>query len=213
MLRQNRKNKKVIIGLTGSFGSGKSSVARILVSCGARIIDADKLAHKSINPGGKSYRRVISVFGKSILKKDKTIDRRKLSGVVFNNESLLERLNKIIHPEVIRMINNEIKKAKANFIVLDAPLLIEAGLKGIVDKLIVVKATQELQIRRIKKRSSLTREEILKRIKYQISLRVKARLADFIIDNSNSLRQTRIQVERVWRSLTGLTRPPLARDL
>ena len=124
MLRRNRKNKKVIIGLTGSFGSGKSSVARILVSCGAWIIDADKLAHKSINPGGKSYRKVISVFGNSILKKDKTIDRRKLSGVVFNNESLLERLNRIIHPEVIRMIKNEIKKAKANFIVLDAPLLI-----------------------------------------------------------------------------------------
>jgi len=113
-----------------------------------------------------------------------------------------------MHPQIIRIMKNQIKLAKSDLIVLDTPLLIEAGLKDLVDKLIVVKAKRSQQIERIIKKSSLSKEEILKRIKNQIPLQVKVRWADFVIDNSGTIANTRKQVKTVWRSLV----PTLGRD-
>jgi dephospho-CoA kinase len=196
----NRK-KKIVIGLTGSFGTGKTTVAGFFRSYGAKVIDADKIAHQVIRPGKKAYRKIVSVFGKGILKKDKSIDRAVLSELVFNKRNLLSRLNKIVHPEVIAVIMRNINASANKVIVLDAPLLIEAGLKKQVDKLIVVKATKSRQIERAGNRLSLSRAQIIKRIKCQIPLKNKLRLADFIIDNQGSIRQTKEQVRKIRRQL------------
>lgn len=201
MKRQGQDKKQIILGLSGSFGSGKSTVARIFRAFGAYIIDADKLAHNCISPGTSAYKRIIRVFGKDILNKNKAIERRKLAALVFNNRNLLLRLNDIVHPQVIRTIKSKIKSSRAKIIVLDAPLLLEAGLRGIVDKLIVVKITREKQIERIQDKTSLDKADILKRIKSQIPLSRKARLADFIIDNSATLRETKKQIEQIRRLL------------
>lgn len=190
---------RIILGITGSFGSGKSTVARIFASYGAKVIDADKLAHSLIKPQGKIYKRIVKTFGKSILKQNMTIDRQKLATIVFDNKNLLKRLNKIIHPETIRIIKKNIKSLKSEVIVLDVPLLIEAGLKKIVDKLIVVKTTQDKQIQRIQNRTSLSTQDILKRIKSQIPLRLKRHLADFVIDNSGTIKETKKQTEKIRR--------------
>jgi len=192
---------KIILGLTGSFGSGKSSVARIFKSLGADIIDADKLAHGCITPGSPAYEKIISTFGKGILKKNRVIDRKKLARIVFGNVNLLIKLNDIIHPQVIRIIKSKIKSLQSKVIVLDAPLLLEAGLDKIVDKLIVVKINRAEQIKRIRKRDHLTSEDILKRIKCQIPLSQKLRLADFVIDNSGAIEQTKTQVKKIRRLL------------
>lgn len=188
-------HKKIVLGITGSFGSGKTTVARILKSFGAKVIDADKIAHSVIRPQTKIYRKIISAFGEGILKKSRTIDRNKLARVVFNRKELLSRLNNIIHPEVIRAIRHRIKNAKTKVIALDAPLLVEAGLRNIVDKLIVVKITREKQLKRIQNRTSLSKSDILRRISSQIPLAYKIRLADFVIDNSGSVGKTRRQVK------------------
>jgi dephospho-CoA kinase len=201
MQRQNPDKKRITLGLTGTFGSGKTTVAGIFASLGAKIIDADKIAHRVIKPGSKAYKKIVATFGRGILKKNRAIDRRKLARVVFNNKGLLKKLNAIVHPEVIRIIKNKMKAAKAEVVVLDAPLLLEAGLKKAVDKIIVVKTNRDRQIKRIQNKMRLSKAEILKRIGFQIPLRVKAHLADFVIDNSGRLEKTRKQVRQIRRSL------------
>ncbi|OGX19728.1 MAG: dephospho-CoA kinase, partial [Omnitrophica WOR_2 bacterium RBG_13_44_8b] len=176
---QSQNKKKLILGITGSFGSGKTEVAGIFQSFGAKALDADKLAHGCLIPGTRTYKRIVSIFGKGILKRNKTIDRKKLAALVFDDKNLLVKLNSIIHPEVIRVIKQRIRNSKSGLIVLDAPLLIESGLDKIVDRLIVVRITKPKQIQRIKQRDSLSLRAILKRIGYQMPLREKAKLADF----------------------------------
>lgn len=201
MKRRSPDKKKIVIGITGSFGSGKTSVARILRHYGARLIDADRLAHDCIKPHSSAYKKIIAVFGKGVLKKNRIIDRKKLARIVFNNKELLKKLNNLIHPQVTRDIKDIIRNSREGMVVLDAPLLIEAGLQGLVDKLIVVTLSQKEQLRRLKKKSSLTRADILKRIKCQIPLRQKMRIADFVIDNNGSIKETARQVEQIRRRL------------
>jgi len=197
----NKRGRKLVLGITGTFGSGKTTVAGIFKSFGAELIDADKLAHQCCRPGNKAYKRIIKAFGKEIIGKDKTINRKKLGKIAFNNRGLLKRLNDIIHPGVIRDIKSRIRDSKSKVIVLDAPLLIEAGLRRLVDKLIVVRITRSKQIERAKKKTPLSKTDILKRMKSQISQCAKLRFADFIIDNSGTIGETRKQAERIRRLL------------
>jgi dephospho-CoA kinase len=201
MPRRKPNRKKIVLGLTGSFGSGKTTVAGIFRSYGAEIIDADRIAHSCIAGGTKTYKRIYKVFGKDILKKNRTIDRVKLARIVFAHKGLLKKLNKIIHPEVIRIIRNKIKKSESKIVVLDAPLLLEAGLRRMVDKLIVVKIKRAKALERLRRKFPFSRRDLLKRIKHQMPLKLKLRLADFVIDNSGSIRKTREQVERIRRVL------------
>jgi len=199
MKRQNKK--RIILGLTGSFGSGKTSVAGFFKSFGAKIIDADRIAHSLIKPQALVYKKIVHTFGRGILNQDKSINRHKLGRLVFNNKDLLKKINKITHPEIIRMIKGKIKAAPAGIIVLDAPLLIEKGLEKIVDKLIVVTISRDKQIERIRGKTGLGKGDILKRIKAQVPLGRKVRLADFIIDNNGTRKETKEQVEEIRRLL------------
>lgn len=201
MPRQKR-NKKIILGVTGSFGSGKTTVSVFFKTFGAKVIDADKLAHESILPKGRCYKKIIVSFGKGILRSDGTIDRPKLGSIVFGNKKLLKELSNIIHPEVIKKMENIIKKSKTKIIVLDIPLLIESGLEKLVDKLIVVKINRREQLKRIRNKTALSRKDILKRIDSQIPLRVKTRLADFIIDNSATVEETKKQTRKIMKQLS-----------
>jgi len=206
-MRKPNRNKepsgknKLILGVTGSFGSGKTTAAGFFRSFGAEIIDADKLARKSTIPGSQAYRKIIRAFGKDILSKNKAIDRRKLAGIVFNDKKLLKKLNSIIHPGVIRAIISRIRDSRSEIVVLDVPLLIEAGLRRLVDIVIVVKITRAKQIKRLQKKTALSNGEILNRIESQISQNAKLRFANFIIDNNGTIGETKIQVERIRRML------------
>jgi dephospho-CoA kinase len=199
MLKQ--KKNKFVLGVTGNIGCGKSTVARLLKTRDCLLIDADKLAHRSIVYGSKVYKKIKNYFGKGILKKNKSIDRLKLAKAVFADKLVLAKLNSIVHPVVIAEIKRRIKDSTKRIIILDASLIVEAGLVGMVDKLVVVRAKREQQILRSQKSLGLSRGQVILRIKSQISQKKKAGFADFIIDNSGTINQTRKQVSEIRRKL------------
>jgi len=199
----------LIIGLTGGIASGKSTVAKMFKELGAKIVDADELGHRVILLGKPAWKKVVNLFGPEILKDDLNIDREKLGKIVFNDPEGLKNLNAITHPEIIKLIAKEIKEAKKRsspeekeeILIVDAALIYEAKIDNLMDKVIVVYTEKEEQLRRLGQKSNLSKEEALKRIKSQIPLKEKIKRADYVIDNSNSLDQTRKQVEKVWKKL------------
>jgi len=200
----------LIIGLTGGIVSGKSTVARMFKDLGAKIIDADKLGHQIILPPGAAWKRIIKTFGKDILQKDQTINREKLGKIVFANQDLLKKLNKITHPEIIKLVKKEISLAKdkskeeKKILIIDAALIYETKIDRLMDKIIVVYLNEEEQLERLIKRNNLSKKEALQKIKSQIPLKEKIEIADYVIDNSNSLDKTKEQVERIWQKIVSL---------
>lgn len=191
-----------IIGLTGGFATGKSYVAGVFKALGAKVIDADKLAHDSLRIGTPVYKKVVKLFGSSILGQGREIDRRKLGRIVFDDRESLKRLDSIVHPEVIKEIKRSIRKAGRNdVVVIDAPLLIEAGLAGMVDELVVVTCPKDEQVRRCIRKFGLDKEEVLKRIKNQIPLTKKIKMADHVVDNSGPKALTREKAKKIWRQI------------
>ncbi|MBU4252875.1 MAG: dephospho-CoA kinase [Candidatus Omnitrophica bacterium] len=195
-----RKNK-FILGVTGCIGCGKSTVAGMFKDKDCLLIDADCLGHELILSGTGVYRKIIKSFGRGILKPDNSIDREKLAKIVFTDKTALTKLNSIVHPELIRQIKRRIRKTKKRIIVLDAALIIEAGLTRMVDKLIVVTASRQQQILRSQKSLGLAKKQVVLRMKSQISQKAKSRFADFIIDNSGQVTKTQKQVSKIRRQL------------
>jgi len=195
----------VIIGITGSFGSGKTTVSKMFKRLGAYVIDADKVCHSLMLPSKKVYKKIVRNFGKDILKKDKTINRKVLAGVVFKKESALGLLNKIVHPEAIREIKNIVRSnKKRKVIVVDAALLLESGFYKDMDKLVVIKTKKDKQVKRLALSKGMEKSQILQRLKMQDPLKKKLALADFIIDNNGTKKKTFIQVKKIWKQTRGV---------
>ena len=196
-----KKYKPLVIGLTGGLATGKTTVAGMLARYGAKVIDADAIGHGLLEQGTRVYGAIVRCFGPGVLTADKAIDRRALSQIVFSDKARLQKLNSIIHPEIIRIVKKEIAKVRKGVVVLDAPLLVETGFYRNVDKVVVVTSSQARQIQRLQERLRLSRREILKRIRSQMPLSDKVRVADFVIDNNgtrNDLRKTVTQIRRMW---------------
>ena len=195
----------VVIGITGGMGTGKTTVAKMFASFGAKIIDADKIARSIMRPQTEVSRKLLAVFGKEVFSRNGTINRGKLSEIVFRREPhKLKELNSIIHPQVVDIILKRVEDARKKGIkavVIDAPLLIEAGLETVVDKLIVVTTRGEKQEERSRIQHKLSLEEIRARISRQLPLAEKEKRADYIIDNNDSLENTRKQAEEIWGRL------------
>ena len=192
----------MVIGITGNFGAGKTTVAHMFRRLGIQVIDADKIAHTILKPYTPTYRQIISCFGRRILV-GIYISRRKLAREAFSDQRKLKRLNKITHPVILRMIQERIKKiANREILAIDAALLIESGLLSWVDRLIVVKCKSKIQIQRLKK-NGLTADEIKRRLRFQSPQSKKVDFADYVIDNSGSRRQTEKQVRDIWNKIGG----------
>jgi dephospho-CoA kinase len=197
----------MIIGITGSIGSGKTTIAKIFSKYHYVRIDADEISHNLMKNNKKIYNKIIKQFGTSILKyknnkKNIEIGRKKLGEIVFNENAKLRKLNSIMHPAIVIEIKNEIKKRKKKCgnhskIIIDAPLLLETHAKKLVDKIIVVHTPPRKIISRNKKFSL---KQLKKISKLQMPLNEKLKKADFLINNGGNLKNTEKQVIKIINS-------------
>lgn len=189
----------MILGITGIFGSGKTTIAKLFAKHGYKIINVDEIGHKLLSK--KSIKKkTIKEFGKSILTKGR-IDRKKLKDIVFYNHKSLTILNKIIHPPIIKEIKSIIKKNKNKKIIVDGALLIEANCANLVDKLIVVKINKKEQLKRILKMGKYNKKEINNIIKSQLPQKEKLKYADIVVYNSKNVRYTENQIKKIIQKL------------
>ena len=191
--------KKIIIGITGSFSSGKSTVSDLLENKGAYKIDADKIAHTILQKDLNIKKKVVDLFGLSILC-DGEIDRRKLGQFVFDDRNMLDSLCAFIHPVIFNCIEKEVKKSDKEIVVIDAPLLIESGLYKNVDFIIVVSTGRKNQTARAIARGYDT-GMIRKIIANQYSINEKIKLADFVLRNDQGIDKLKEGVDKLWQIL------------
>lgn len=195
------------VGLTGGIGCGKSTVAAMLRDFGCLVLDADALAHELIHPGQPAYDEVVKEFGAGICGTDGRIDRAKLAAIVFAAPAKLARLNEIVHPRVIAAQDRQLaeweQSQPQSIAVVEAALLIEAGIHKRLDRLVVVWCRSEQQLARLLGRG-MSPEDAQKRIAAQLPLEKKRLMANEEINNSGTLEQTREQVQKLvdeWKHL------------
>lgn len=171
----------LVIGITGSIAVGKSTVTNYLLNKGYCVLDADKISHTALDKGSSCYYKVIDLFDCAL--DDGNIDRKKLGNIVFNDALKKEKLESIIHPYVIDRLKEGIKDCHDDMIFLDIPLLYEAHLEYLCDKIIVVYIDEDLQIKRLMERNHIDEEAARLLISNQISIEDKKKIADYVIDN------------------------------
>ena len=194
-----------IIGLTGGIGSGKSTVARLMRKLGACVIDTDKLAHEVYQPGTDAWNDIIGAFGRRVTGPNGEIDRTVLGQIVFKDPAALERLNRIMHPRVLEMTRQSIEKCRKQrvpVVVIEVPLLIEAGWEGLVDEVWVVTAPKTKIIERLKKQRGLTEYEIAARHDARLPEAGLVKSGDVIIVNDGSRQYLKKRIVELWAGLT-----------
>jgi dephospho-CoA kinase len=207
------------VGLTGGIAAGKSVVGEMFVALGARLVQADRIAHSLMQPGEAVYNEVVRHFGREILNRDGSVNREKLAEAAFGSTSSTSRsqvepsrigeLNRIVHPAVIRSQEawmEEMGRQDPHAVVIvEAALLLEAGAGKRFDRLVVVTCSEDQRVARFAARQKIdleaARKEVARRMAAQLPDEEKVKAADFVIDNSSSLEQTRDQVRQVWEKL------------
>jgi len=196
----------ITIGLTGGIASGKSVVARLMVRCGAHLIDADTLAKEAVRPGSVVWRKIVRAFGRTIVNHNREIDRPRLGNLIFSNPKKRRQLNEIVHPwvyaEYQRQARIRAKEHPDGVLVFDLPLLFETNAQRLFDHVIVAYVDKQTQIRRIMRRNQLRRFEALERINAQLPLLQKRRNAEYVIDTRKPVAVLQKQVRQIYTSLT-----------
>jgi dephospho-CoA kinase len=199
----------IIVGLTGGVGTGKSTVTNFFRELGAYVIDWDELAREVIRPHLKAWKEIVEYFGKDILNDDLTINRQKLAEIVFSDQEKVTKLNQIVHPEVFKedeRITNKIKGLNPDALIIkDIPLLFELTRPIFVDKIVVVSASEQTQLRRLEEKG-MSRKDARNRIKSQLPLEKKLESADFVVNNDGPPEETKRQVERIYSLLMKISR-------
>lgn len=190
-----------VIGLTGNSGAGKGAVAKIMSNNGALVLDCDKIAHSNMEPEGVAYNEIIKAFGNTIVNGDNTINRKALGSIVFNNSEKLALLNKITHKYIEEVVLKALAENKdRKCIVIDAPLLFEAGLNNVCDSVWAVDAPEELRAERVMTRDNIDRESALIRFKNQSNFSQIANKCNVIIVNKASVEELEKEVSELMES-------------
>lgn len=210
MKSETKKERGIIVGITGGIACGKTTVSELLADKGAIPINADEIGHQLLKSDSPVIDELVDAFGPEIFDESGDVCRKKLGAIVFNDKSARERLNAILHPLIIQRSRSHAQQLVNDdpscVVLLDAPLLIEAGAYDSVDLIVVVTASRETQSRRILERSQehnrpLTEAEAQTRIDSQMPLSEKIKYADVVIENEGSFEELQKQVKTLWDEL------------
>lgn len=192
----------MIIGLTGSIATGKSTIASMLKEYGLPIVDADLVARKVVEPGTETLTRIEEAFGADVIKEDGTMDREKVGAIIFHQPEKRQVLNNIIHPairaEMLRQRDEYLANGEAH-VVMDIPLLFESKLQHFVEKILVVSVKEETQLARLMERNGFSEEEARARISTQLPIQVKIEGADAVIYNDGTIERSKEQLELILK--------------
>jgi dephospho-CoA kinase len=199
----------VYLGLTGNIASGKSTAAKFFEELGCYVLDADSISRIVMQPNEAAYEKIVETFGEGVLAEDKTLDRKALRQIVFDNPEMRHKLEQIVQPAIREYERKEVGRIKGQddkaIIITQAAVAIEAGTHKRFDRLIVVYADPATQLRRVMERDNISEEEAQKIIRAQMPLDEKLKFAHYVIDNSGDLESLKADVERVYELIT-LTR-------
>ena len=193
-----------VIGLTGGIGTGKSTVAQFLEEQGATVISADLLGHEVYLPGRPSFHEVVEAFGQDIVGPDGNIDRKKLGAAVFSDPKNLSKLNSIVHPRMKGMMREklqELEREGCDVAVIEAAILLEAGWDDLANEVWVTVAPPEIASKRVAERSGLAQEQIMERIRAQMSNDERTARANVVLDTSGDMDQTIRETREKWGEL------------
>ena len=193
-----------VIGLTGGIGSGKSTVSQFLAELGAVILDADEIGHEAFKPDTEIWRQVVAAFGRQILTPDGNIDRKKLGNIVFSNPESLSRLNQIMHPRMYALVKaqlEEYRRQGVGVVVLEAPLLLEAGWTSLVDEVWVTTAPEATVLKRLEERTGMSQAESLTRLRSQLPSEERVRQANVVINTDCDLDELKSKVKELGQRL------------
>ena len=200
----------LLVGLTGGIGSGKSLAASFFKELGAHIIDADQLSRDLVHPGQTALKEIVNYFGKNILDSTGNLNRRKLAKIVFQDSKKKSVLEEILHPKIFKKEQEVFLKTCTKdpfaIVIIDAALLIESGNYKHVNKVIVVRSSEESQIQRILSRNAVSFDEAVARIKNQMSLEEKIKYADFILDNNMQQVDLKHKVQELFPQLLNISK-------
>ena len=195
----------LVVGLTGGIATGKSTVSRMLADLGARIVDADRIARRVVEPGLPAWQGIVDAFGKAVLLPDGTIDRVALGERVFSDPDAKKRIDTIVHPFVFEAMAEAIQRIEAEdpsaIVILDVPLLIESGMHRHLPEVLLVYAPESVQMERLMKRDGFDAEQAMARIRSQMPIDEKRFYATIVIDNSHFIDETARQVEETFTYL------------
>ncbi len=205
----------LLVGLTGGIATGKSTVNAMLASPSVRVVDADVLAREVVEPGTLAHKQIVAEFGKEVLQPDGRLDRARLGEIVFPDAAKRKRLEAITHPAIrarFEKIMADLERAGFDGILIwDASLLVESGGNKNMDRVVVVTTDPATQLRRLMERDGCSEEAARARTASQMPLAIKARYADYVIDNSGTRGQTQARVREVYTALLGDLRQHQAR--
>ena len=193
----------LVIGLTGSIGTGKSAVTGRLEQLGAKVINADNVGHDAYTPNSEIWNEVVRAFGDGILEDGRAIDRKKLGALVFSDPQQLAKLNAIMHPRMARMVDDRIQQFRSDgapVVVVEAALMFEAGWETLVDEVWVVDSPLELVLKRLYARNGMDGAEVRRRIESQMDIGERLERGDVVVDNSGDMAALVQVVDSLWES-------------
>ena len=197
----------IVLGLTGGIGSGKGLATEFFRSRGAAIIDADEIAREVVQPGSSVLAEIVAAFGDVVLSADGSLDRKGLAELVFGDPAAVVTLNAITHPAIRREVQRRVAQFRTEkavpVVCVVAPLLLEAGYRDSVDRVLVMWAEEEERFRRVMQRDGVNREAVLRRMAAQMPPEEQRQLADWVVDTTVGPAATRQQLEAIWQVLTG----------
>jgi dephospho-CoA kinase len=196
----------IVVGLTGNIATGKSTVLAYLRGKGAHVIDADKLAHRALLPGGPAHDAVVAAFGVAVLREDGTIDRPALGRIVFADPQALQRLEQIVHPAVFVLAQQELAATAAPVVIVEAIKLLESGrLLTLCQEIWVVTADAETQLRRLMQERGMDEADARQRMAAQPPQEEKVARATRVIDNNGAPDTLYVTLDAIWNDLTSKT--------